>query len=82
MTLDSLIMLVGTFVAIVPFLGLPNAWDSYLYFILGVCTIALGIVVRRRYTGRRNIDRVASSFVENEPARTPARAEGNDHAES
>ena len=48
MTLDTLIMLSGAFVAVLPFLGLPNSWDSALYLIAGVFVISLGIVVRRR----------------------------------
>lgn len=48
MTLDALIMLIGAIVAVLPFLGFPNSWDSVLYFLLGVIIIGLGIVVRRR----------------------------------
>lgn len=48
MTLDALIMLAGAFVATLPFLGLPNAWDAGLFLAAGVFVIALGIVVRRR----------------------------------
>lgn len=66
MTLDSLIMLSGVFVAILPFLGFPNSWDSVILFILGAFVIALGIVVRRR-TPRRTIADRDSIFVENTP---------------
>ncbi len=48
MTLDTLIMLSGAFVATLPFLGFPNSWDSALFFIAGAFVIGLGIVVRRR----------------------------------
>ena len=48
MTLDSLIMLCGVLVAILPFLGFPNSWDSVMFVILGVIMVSLGIVVRRR----------------------------------
>jgi len=48
MTIDTLIMLSGSFVVILPFLGFPNSWDSVLLFLAGVFIIALGIVVRRR----------------------------------
>lgn len=47
MTLDTLIMLAGAFVATLPFLGFPNSWDSALLFIAGVLIIGLGIIVRR-----------------------------------
>jgi hypothetical protein len=49
MTLDALIMLSGVLVAALPFLGFPNAWDTWIFFAIGVFVIALGIVVRRRY---------------------------------
>jgi hypothetical protein len=48
MTIDTLIMLSGAFVAILPFLGVPTKIDTVLLFAAGVFMIALGIVVRRR----------------------------------
>ncbi len=48
MTIDALIMLGGAFVAVLPFLGFPNSWDTFFFFCAGVFIIALGIVVRRR----------------------------------
>lgn len=47
MTIDALIMLAGALVATLPFLGFPGSWDTILFFLLGVCIFALGIVVRR-----------------------------------
>lgn len=52
MTLDALIMLAGAFVAVLPFLGLPNSWDTVLLFLAGVAVTGLGIVVRRRLPAR------------------------------
>lgn len=51
MTLDTLIMLTGALVAVLPFLGFPNSWDNVLFFLAGVLVIALGIIVRRRGLG-------------------------------
>lgn len=48
MTLDTLIMLSGAFVAILPFLGFPNSWDTVLFLVAGIIIIGLGIVVRRK----------------------------------
>ena len=48
MTIDTLIMFSGAFVAILPFLGFPNSWDKVFLLIVGVFVIALGIFVRRR----------------------------------
>jgi hypothetical protein len=53
MTIDTLIMLSGAFVAALPFLGFPNTWDSVFFFAAGVFVISLGIIVRRR--GKRLI---------------------------
>ncbi len=65
MTLDSLIMLSGALVAILPFLGFPNTWDAAFFVILGALVISLGIVVRRRSPkAQRGRD---SFFVENTP---------------
>lgn len=51
MTLDTLIMLSGGFVAVLPFLGFPNSWDNVFFFLAGVFIIGLGIVARRRGLG-------------------------------
>lgn len=72
MTLDALIMLSGTFVAVVPFLGFPNSWDTALFFLAGVFIISLGIIVRRRggsltKPGSKN----GGTFVENNPNLPP-----------
>ncbi|QQG37911.1 MAG: hypothetical protein HYS26_04785 [Candidatus Kaiserbacteria bacterium] len=61
MTLDAVIMLVGAFVALLPFLGLPNSWDTALFFGAGVVVIGLGIIVRRRLgASTGGIDQAAS----------------------
>ena len=51
MTLDTLIMFSGGFVAVLPFLGFPNSWDNVFFFLAGIFVIGLGIVVRRRGLG-------------------------------
>ncbi len=66
MTLDSLIILSGALVAILPFLGFPNTWDAVIFVVLGALVVALGIVVRRRAPRRPVHDR-DSIFVENSP---------------
>jgi hypothetical protein len=40
-------MFAGAAVAVLPYLGFPNSWDSAFFLILGIFVIALGIVVRR-----------------------------------
>lgn len=66
MTLDSLIMFCGTLVAILPFLGFPNTWDTVIFAVLGAVIITLGIVVRRR-APRRSLSERDALFVENTP---------------
>lgn len=70
MTLDALIMLTGAFVAVLPFLGFPNSWDSVLLLLAGILTIILGIIVRRR-SGAPN-QRGMDSYSE-----TPRGSEGS-----
>lgn len=55
MSLDAVIMLFGALIAIMPFMGFPNAWDDVFFAIAGLVVIALGIAVRRRipYEPRR-----------------------------
>ena len=67
MTLDTLIMLLGVFVAVLPFLGVPNNWDSVLLLIAGVIIIMLGITVRRRMNHKspRSNPEPPRTFAEN-----------------
>lgn len=57
MTIDTLIMLSGAFVALLPFLGFPNSWDTVLFVIVGIVVIGLGIVVRRKEGERMTMER-------------------------
>lgn len=70
MTLDALIMLAGALVAVLPFLGFPNNWDTVLLFLLGVAIVGLGIVVRRRL-GSPSKRSGGETFVENAPQEGP-----------
>jgi hypothetical protein len=77
MTTDTLIILSGAFVAVLPFLGFPNSWDRVLFFIAGMFVISLGIVVRR---GRHTTSNAASHnphFVEHVPTEA-ARSTGHE----
>lgn len=71
MTLDTLIMLVGAFVAALPFLGFPNSWDDVLFFLAGVVVISLGIVIRRQGTVQNPPPaKNGGTFIENAPKKT------------
>ena len=68
MTLDTMIMLAGSFVALLPFLGFPNSWDSVLLLIIGVLIVILGILVRREQNSESNsYVRNSDAFVESRP---------------
>ena len=47
MTLDTLIMLSGAFVAVLPFLGFPTNWDTIFLVAVGIFVVGLGIAVHR-----------------------------------
>ncbi len=68
MTVDTLLIFSGAFVAILPFLGFPQRWDTVLFFLAGILIVALGIVVRRSgvFSVRR---RKEESFSATTPAR-------------
>ena len=66
MTIDTLLMLAGAFVAALPFSGFPHSWQKVLFFLAGVCVIALGVVVRRRRGSRES---AVSGFEEHDPSR-------------
>ena len=66
MTLDALIMLAGGFVALLPFLGLPNSWDAVLLFLTGAIIVSLGIMVRRRLESSPK-ESAGGTHVENDP---------------
>ncbi len=70
MTIDSLILLAGGLIAVLPFLGIPNRIDSVIFALLGVFVISLGIVIRRRKERKpkRRVPR-DSQFIENTPLR-------------
>ncbi len=68
MTVDTLLIFSGAFVAILPFLGFPQRWDTVLFFLAGILVVALGIVVRRGsklHVQSKNGD----SFSKNNPVR-------------
>lgn len=64
MSLDALIMLLGAFVALLPFLGFPNSWDRILFLVTGVLIVILGIAVRRT-RGKKETPRDVRPIAEN-----------------
>ncbi len=64
MTVDTLLMTLGAFVATLPFLGFPQSWDTVLFLIAGILVVALGIVVRRRGSGQSAASRTGETYAE------------------
>lgn len=64
MTLDTVIMLFGAFVALLPFLQLPQDWTAFFTTIAGIVVIGLGIVVRRRGGGTPSASSARASYTE------------------
>lgn len=47
MTKDTVLFLLGGFVALLPFMGFPNTWDTWLLVGAGMSVCAVGVAVRR-----------------------------------
>jgi hypothetical protein len=60
---DVLIMMGGVFVALLPFLGFPRAWDAAFMVIIGFSVFALGIAVRRGNRRPMQLPPRQTSFV-------------------
>jgi VIT1/CCC1 family predicted Fe2+/Mn2+ transporter len=60
MTLDALIMLVGALTVVLPYMGIPSAWDISIYTFFGIIMIILGIAVRRR-KGTQQVNTISES---------------------
>ncbi len=76
MTVDTLLIFTGAFVAILPFLGFPQSWDKILFLLAGLLVVGLGIVVRRRGANHRVHSNQGEPFSESLPGQgAPARHE-------
>ncbi|HEV3245074.1 MAG TPA: hypothetical protein VG102_01835 [Candidatus Paceibacterota bacterium] len=62
MTLDTVIMAFGAFVAVLPFLQFPQDWTNFFAFLAGVIIVGLGIAVRRRGLGHNSASDQAKLF--------------------
>jgi uncharacterized membrane protein YuzA (DUF378 family) len=77
MTKDLIIVLLGVWVALEAFLGIPAKWDTIIYAVLGISIVILMLLLRRdfvRYIERlkmRQAEKEEGVFVENP---TPAYA--------
>lgn len=68
MSKETLVFLIGIFLTILPFLGLPELWKQYAVAGFGVVLIIIGYMLRRSLFLSRidqgNGERSSDSFVE------------------
>jgi hypothetical protein len=74
MTLDTVIMSFGAFVAVLPFLQFPQDWTDFFAFLAGIIIIGLGIAVRRRGLGH-SVSTDQGKLFETEPVQEEDRKE-------
>jgi len=71
MTKDLVIIILGVWVALVPFLGFPNQWDTIIFMLSGFAIVVFMSLLRRDLTHRLTNERQygsnrrENSFVEN-----------------
>jgi len=63
---DIFLLIVGLFVFLIPFLGVPESWKTILLFVLGACIVIIALQYR---LATRKQDRSISEvyYEENEP---------------
>lgn len=67
MTIDALIMFMGAFIAMLPFLGFPIRIDNIIMVVAGIIVISLGIIIRRRAVAMRARAKRVHTYVESAP---------------
>lgn len=68
MSKGTLIFVIGIFLTVLPFLGIPEAWKQYTIAVAGVFLVIIGYMLRRALylskIDRGNGERGEDSFVE------------------
>jgi hypothetical protein len=68
MSKETLVFLLGIFLTLVPFLGVPEAWRQYAIAAIGAVLVLIGYMLRRSLylarIDRGNGERGTDSFVE------------------
>lgn len=77
MSKDITIIILGFFVALVPFLGFPPSWETALYVLSGFSIVVLTFLLRKDFVARSpNGEKKTDVYVENgmrhEPKESPA----------
>ena len=82
MTKDLMVIALGVWVAVVPFLGFPNRWDTIIFAVSGILIITLMLLLRRdlvRYVARIKSERVEKTEHVFEESTVPKHAEGDNN---
>ncbi|VAW33026.1 hypothetical protein MNBD_CPR01-355 [hydrothermal vent metagenome] len=53
MSAESTLILTGVLVLLTRFLGLPSEWYIYIYLVLGIVIISIGIMLHSRRSERK-----------------------------
>jgi len=61
------VILLGVWVVVVPYLGLPTSWKTILIVLSGIGIVALGLLIRGETLSRRSVHR-HDPFIENTPS--------------
>jgi hypothetical protein len=67
MSKEMLVMALGLWIIIVPYLGIPGGWKSTIFLISGIIIVLVGFFLRTEALSRQNGNRASrhQPFVEN-----------------
>ena len=72
MNIKRLLISIGVLIVVLPFLGFPNSWDTFLFVLLGLFIIGLSFSIKEtKHKNSLPEHNTASSFVEHNPDDTP-----------
>jgi len=62
-----ILLILGTWVAILPFLGFPYSWKDTLYFLTGIVLICFSYILYKDSKSKENKEKTFDNFKENIP---------------
>jgi hypothetical protein len=81
MSKETTVIVLGLWIIVLPYLGIPGGWRTTLIVLTGIALMGLGFILRGEALGRGSHAKHSSrnSFVENMPA-SQADAPAHDHS--
>jgi hypothetical protein len=73
MSKEMTLILLGIFVAVLPYLGIPSDWKAPLFLIAGAVIVIIGFLLRGAMLSRGVEGSESRPFVERSPAREERR---------